>query len=69
MDKHSKPQQGEAKRNPREGISGNPRFQGRSKLAPNGINPEVPAGKFQQISELAPKVINYEAPGKVRRNP
>ena len=67
--KQSKPQQGRTRRNPREGIYVNCKSQRRSKLAPSGINPEVPAGQFQRRSELAPKGINPEAPAKAKRNP
>ena len=60
MDKHIKTERGEAKKNSREGISGNPQFQGRSYLAQKGINYEGPAGQFQRRYELAPKGINPE---------
>ena len=40
-----------------------------SELAPNGINSEVPAGKFQRRSKLAPKEINSKTPAKAKRNP
>ena len=55
-----------AKRNPREGISGDRRSQRRYKRAPNGIISEVPAGKFQQRSELSPVGINSESPAKAK---
>ena len=67
--KQVQPQRGETRRNPQDGISENLKSQRQSELAPNGINLEVPAGKFQQIFELAPKGINSEAPAKTKRNP
>ena len=60
---------GENKEESREGISGNCKSQRRSKLAPNGINSEVPAVKFQRRFELAPEGIYSEAPAKAKRNP
>ena len=57
-----------AKRNPREGISGNFHSQRISKLAPKGSNFEVPAEKFLcslqflHRSELASKVSNSKVP-------
>ena len=39
-----------------------------SKMAPKGINSEVPAGKFQRISKLASKGINSEVPVKAKMN-
>ena len=38
-------------------------------MAPNRINPEVPAEKFERRSKLEPKGINSEAPAKAKRNP
>ena len=56
------PNGGETRRNPQEGISINRKSQRISDLVPNRINPEVPAGKFQQKSQLAQKGINSEVP-------
>ena len=67
--KQSKPQQGKTRRNLREGISRNCKFQRQYKLKLNGINSEVPAVQFQRRSELAPKGINCQAPAKAKRNP
>ena len=67
MDKHSKPQPGKAKSNPRERISDNPQSQEVPELAPKGINYVVSEGQLQQISELAPKVINSEVPAGIRK--
>ena len=67
--KQSKPQLGETRRNPQDGISGNRKSQIRSELEPNGINSEVPGGKFQQRFELAPKGINSKAPAKEKSKP
>ena len=58
-----------AKKNPQEGVSGNFQYQGRSELAPNGINSEVTAGQFQRRSELAQQLINSKVPaGEFRAN-
>ena len=57
MNRQSKPQGGETRRNPWDGISGNIKSQRRSELAPNWINSEVPAGKFQRRFEFSPKGI------------
>ena len=62
MNNQSKPQRGKTSRNTREIISGNCKSQRRSELAPNRINSEVPAVKFQWKSQLVPKGINSEAP-------
>ena len=69
MHNQSKPQQGKARSNPQEVISGNFQSEERSELAPKVSNSKVPAGQFQRRSKLTPTGNISEAPTKAKRNP